>query len=85
MLVSVVPIGNSRGIRFPKIILDKFNVTDKMNMEVTDKGITLTPVKIRVRDGLKHSLKCMQTKKTFLKKYRNREHLNGKSIRSSSD
>lgn len=45
MLVSVVSIGNSRGIRLPKIILDKFKVTDKMNMEVTDKGITLTPVK----------------------------------------
>jgi len=44
MLVSVVPIGNSRGIRFPKLILDKFNVTDKMDMEVTDKGITLSPV-----------------------------------------
>mgnify|MGYP002626041829 CR=1 FL=1 len=44
MLVSVVPIGNSRGIRFPKLVLDKFLVKDKMNMEVTDKGILLTPV-----------------------------------------
>ena len=50
MLVSVVSIGNSRGIRLPKIILDKFKVTDKMNMEVTDKGITLTPVKNPRRD-----------------------------------
>ena len=44
MLVSVVQIGNSRGIRFPKLILDKFKVTDKMNMEVTEKGIILSPV-----------------------------------------
>ena len=44
MLVSVVPIGNSRGIRFPKLVLDKFLVKDKMDMEVTDKGILLTPV-----------------------------------------
>ena len=44
MLVSVVPIGNSRGIRFPKLVLDKFLVKDKMNMEVTEKGILLTPV-----------------------------------------
>lgn len=44
MLVSIVPIGNSRGIRFPKFILDKFKVTDKMDMEVTDKEIILSPV-----------------------------------------
>lgn len=44
MLVPVVPIGNSRGIRFPKLVLDKFLVKDKMNMEVTEKGILLTPV-----------------------------------------
>lgn len=45
MLVSVVKIGNSRGIRFPKIVLDKFLVKDKMDMEVTENGILLTPVK----------------------------------------
>lgn len=45
MLVSIVPIGNSRGIRFPKVILDKFNITDKIDMEVTDTGIMLSPVK----------------------------------------
>ncbi|MCI5830847.1 MAG: AbrB/MazE/SpoVT family DNA-binding domain-containing protein [Treponema sp.] len=45
MLVSVVQIGNSRGIRFPKLILDKFFIKDKMDMEVTEKGILLTPVK----------------------------------------
>lgn len=45
MLVPVVPIGNSRGIRFPKLVLDKFLVKDKMDMEVTEKGILLTPVK----------------------------------------
>lgn len=44
MVVPIVPIGNSRGIRFPKPLLDKFFVKDKMNMEVTEKGILLTPV-----------------------------------------
>ncbi len=44
MLVSVVTIGNSRGIRFPKLVLDKLCVKDKMDMEVTEKGILLTPV-----------------------------------------
>ena len=44
MLVSVVTIGNSRGIRFLKLVLDKLCVKDKMDMEVTEKGILLTPV-----------------------------------------
>ena len=44
MVVSIVPIGNSRGIRSQKIVLDKFSVKDKMNMQVTEKAILLTPV-----------------------------------------
>ena len=50
MKVSVVKIGNSRGIRFPKFVLDKFSVKDKMEMDVSDKGIFLSPVK-EVRAG----------------------------------
>lgn len=44
MLVSVVTIGNSRGIRFPKVVLDRFSVKNQMDMEITDKAIVLTPV-----------------------------------------
>lgn len=51
MLVSVISIGNSRGIRFPKLVLDKFRVKDKMDMEVTEKGILLMPVKENPRSG----------------------------------
>ena len=51
MLISVIQIGNSRGIRFPKIILDKFSVKDKINMEVTDNEIILTPIKDTPRKG----------------------------------
>lgn len=51
MLVPVVPIGNSRGIRFPKLVLDKFLVKDKMDMEITEKGILLTPMKDIPRAG----------------------------------
>ena len=51
MLISVIQIGNSRGIRFPKIILDKFSVKDKINMEVTNNEIILTPIKEPPRQG----------------------------------
>lgn len=51
MLISLIPIGNSRGIRLPKIILDGLSVKDKMEMEVTEKGIMLSPVKDPPRQG----------------------------------
>ncbi len=63
MLVSVVPIGNSRGIRFPKLVLDKFLVKDKMNMEVTEKGILLTPVKDVPRAGWEKAFCSMHENK----------------------
>ena len=59
MIVPVIPIGNSRGIRFPKILLDKFLVKDKMDMEVTEDGILLTPVKESPRSGWDESFKSM--------------------------
>ena len=51
MLVPLVPIGNSRGIRFPKLVLDKFLIKDKLDMEITEKGILLTPVTESPRTG----------------------------------
>lgn len=66
MVVSVVPIGNFRGIRFPKMILDKFLVKDKMDMEVTEKGILLTPIKENPREGWTEA---------FCKMHQNKEDL----------
>ena len=51
MVVPVVPIGNSRGIRFPKFILDKFSIKDKVDMEFTENGILITPVQESPRSG----------------------------------
>ena len=51
MLVSVIRIGNSRGIRVPKVILERFGIKDKIDMEVTEKGILLSPVSDVPRKG----------------------------------
>lgn len=51
MLVSVISIGNSRGIRFPKVVLDRLGIKDKVDMEVTDKGIMISPVEDIPRKG----------------------------------
>jgi len=51
MLVSVIRIGNSKGVRFPKVILERLGIKDKVDMEVTDKGIILSPVAEIPRKG----------------------------------
>ena len=51
MIVSVVPIGNSKGIRLPKVILEQLNITDKLELEVDDKQLILKPVNKAPRKG----------------------------------
>ena len=45
MVVSVVPIGNSKGIRIPKAILDQCDIRDKIDLEVRDGRIVLEAVR----------------------------------------
>lgn len=63
MIVSVVQIGNSRGIRFPKVILDKFSVKNKINMEVTENEIILTPIKSSPRVDWEKAFSLMHQNK----------------------
>lgn len=51
MLVSIVPIGNSKGIRIPKAILEQCNIGDQMELEVTDGRIVLEPIHETPRSG----------------------------------
>jgi len=51
MLVSVIPIGNSKGIRLPKAILEQLNVSDKLDLEVEDQRIILSPLSKEPRNG----------------------------------
>jgi antitoxin MazE len=51
MLVSVVAIGNSKGIRLPKTILEQLNVSDKLDLEVENQQIILKPVNSIPRIG----------------------------------
>ena len=51
MLVSVVQIGNSRGVRLPKAILDQLEISDKVDMEVENSQIILKPVPHQPRQG----------------------------------
>jgi len=51
MLVSVIAIGNSKGIRLPKTILEQLGVSDKLDLEVENQQIILKPVVAEPRQG----------------------------------
>ena len=44
MQVSVVQIGNSKGIRLSKTLLEKYHITDKIELILEDDYILLKPV-----------------------------------------
>ncbi len=39
--VKLVPIGNSKGVRIPKALLQKYGLKNPLLMEETDKGLLL--------------------------------------------
>jgi antitoxin MazE len=59
MIVSVVAIGNSKGIRLPKAILEQLQINDQVELEVENKQIVLKPVKKHPRTGWEESFKEM--------------------------
>jgi antitoxin MazE len=62
MLVSVIAIGNSRGIRLPKAILEQLDIQDQLEMEVDEKRLVLSPVNRKPRSGWVEALKSMSSR-----------------------
>jgi antitoxin MazE len=44
MQVSVIQVGNSKGIRLSKTLLDKYQITDKVELVLEKDYIVLKPV-----------------------------------------
>jgi antitoxin MazE len=44
MRARVIRIGNSRGVRVPKALLDQCGIGDVVELSVTDTGITISAV-----------------------------------------
>ena len=59
MIVSVIPIGNSKGIRLPKALLNQLQISDKLDLEVKDQKIILKPVSGNPRAGWNIAFKDM--------------------------
>jgi antitoxin MazE len=60
MLISVVQIGNSRGVRLPKAILEQLKISDRLEMEVEDSRIVLKPVPRAPRQGWDTAFRTMK-------------------------
>jgi len=51
MKVKIIKIGNSRGIRIPKVLLRQTGIDNEVNLEVEENQIILRPIKRSVREG----------------------------------
>ena len=58
MDVSIIAIGNSKGIRLSKTLIEKYNIKDKMELILEKDYIILKP-KSSARNGWEKSFKKM--------------------------
>jgi antitoxin MazE len=58
MDISVISIGNSKGIRLTKTILEKYNITDTVEL-ILEKGYMILKPKQEPRKGWDKSFKKM--------------------------
>ncbi len=59
MDVSLIQIGDSKGIRIPKSIIAKLNIKEKLSMEINNNEIILKPLKREVRAGWEEAFNDM--------------------------
>jgi len=58
MKAKIIKIGNSRGIRIPKVILHQIGINDEVNLQVERDRIILRPIRDR-RSGWRDSFREM--------------------------
>jgi len=63
MKVSVVPIGNSKGIRIPKAILQQCHIEKEVELEVENEKVIVSSIKKEIRKNWDSQFKNMSKKK----------------------
>ena len=58
MEVSIIPIGNSKGIRLSKTLLEKYNIKDTVEL-ILEKGYIILKPKANPRKGWEKAFKKM--------------------------
>jgi antitoxin MazE len=61
MEISIIRIGNSKGFRLSKTILEKYNITDKVELILDKEQIILRPI-VEPRKGWNEQFKQMHDK-----------------------
>ncbi|MBD0403259.1 AbrB/MazE/SpoVT family DNA-binding domain-containing protein [Flammeovirga sp. EKP202] len=56
---KIIKIGNSKGIRLSKTILEKYNIGDKVEISLNNDGILITPIK-NPRSGWEEAFKALE-------------------------
>jgi antitoxin MazE len=59
MKTRLVNIGNSRGVRLPKAIIEQLGFENEIELEVRSDEIALRPAKRKPREGWAESFKAM--------------------------
>ena len=59
MIVNIVQIGNSKGIRIPKVILEQCAIDAEVSLEIENGNIILRPISATPRSGWEHAFSEM--------------------------
>jgi len=59
MITNIVPIGNSKGIRIPKPVLDQCNIGREVILKVEKDKIVIMPIKRKPRKNWSKAFKIM--------------------------
>lgn len=63
MKVTIIPIGNSKGIRIPKTILEQCHIEKEVVLEVEDDNIIIKPAEKEPRKNWEQYFKKMKETK----------------------
>ena len=61
MEVSIIKIGNSKGLRLSKTILEKYNLKDKVELKLEKDQILIKPI-AKSRNGWEEEFKGMRAR-----------------------
>jgi len=59
MKVNIISVGNSKGVRIPKSVLEQCHFHKEAELEVENNKIVLKPVRKKVREGWAKAFKAM--------------------------
>ncbi len=61
MITRIVKIGNSQGIRIPKILIEQSGLKEEVDLEVENNQIVIRPIR-KIREGWDHAFQLMAEK-----------------------